>query len=429
MRTLPHPASPASKVTLVNTPVPAADPREKLKLLYVLALAVSLFAVSRADVLAGLLIVQLVLWFVSRLPATDLWQSTRRLGVFLLLIALSFAFVSTGAADDRWIHVPVARWSLPVNLSGLFIAALMALRVVTLVIASAWLRRSCAPGALVRGLRALRVPDVVAITVDATLSILGGERPMRGGGDGSGRGGGRGSGGGHGGGRRHAHDPSAESVGWSEIRGGQSGAVSRLLERGLERAHRWLTENYPELDAERLRDFSIALALCLAVIGTKALQVLPGIPFASGHKNIIVVPLLLYAAHATRMRFGGFAVGTAVGVVSFLLGYGKYGILEVAHFALPGLLADLLMPLVRGNSRWLRLAQFAAVGAVLGVGRFAANFLAILLAGAPDVAFVLFAPLLISQVAFGALSCFVSVAIIRPETPAADHGKPAMSAK
>src|SRR5689334_4613750 len=101
MRTLPHPASPVSKVTVVNTPVPAADPREKLKLLYVLALAVSLFAVSRPDVLAALLLVQLVLWFVSRLPAADLWQSTRRLGVFLFLIALSFAFVSTGAADDR----------------------------------------------------------------------------------------------------------------------------------------------------------------------------------------------------------------------------------------------------------------------------------------------------------------------------------------
>ncbi|HZP10984.1 MAG TPA: energy-coupling factor transporter transmembrane component T [Nevskiaceae bacterium] len=401
---------------MVDTPVPAADPREKLKLVYVLGLAIALFALSRPDVLVALLALQVVLWFVSRLPAVALWRSTRRLGVFLFLIALSFAFVGTGAQNDQWIHVPVARWSVPVNLSGLFLAVLMGLRVVTLVIASAWLQRSCAPGALVRGMRALRVPDVVAITVDATLSILGGDRPMRGGGRGDGSGRGGGGGGGHGGGRRHA-DPSAESVGWSEIRGGQSGAVSRLLERGLDRAQRWLSEHYPEMDAAQLRDFSIALALCLAVIGTKALQVLPGIPFASGHKNIIVVPLLLYAAHATRMRFGGFAVGTAVGVVSFLLGYGKYGILEVAHFALPGLLADLLMPLVRAQSRALRLAQFAAVGIVLGIGRFAANFLAILLAGAPDVAFVLFAPLLVSQVAFGALSCFVSVAIIRPENP------------
>ena len=60
----------------------------------------------------------------------------------------------------------------------------------------------------------------------------------------------------------------------------------------------------------------------------------------------------------------------------------------------------------------MQIVQYAAIGAVLGFGRFAANLLVIVLAGAPQIAFVLFLPALISQVSFGALSCFVSVVIV-----------------
>lgn len=222
-----------------------------------------------------------------------------------------------------------------------------------------------------------------------------------------------GGGGGTGGGR-HREGAGEAQIGWADVRAGRVQAFLDVFERGLERARRWLAERYPELDAARVRDLSLVLALCLTVMGLKVLQVLPGIPFASGHKNILIVPLFLYVAHATNMRFGAFAAGTAVGIVSFLLGYGKFGVLEIAHFALPGLLADLITPWLRATTPAGRLAQYVVAGTVLGLGRFAANFLAILLAGAPDVAFLLFAPLLVSQVAFGALSGFVSVLLIKP---------------
>ena len=114
----------------------------------------------------------------------------------------------------------------------------------------------------------------------------------------------------------------------------------------------------------------------------------------------------------TYMRWGGSTAGLAVGIVSFMLGYGKYGILEIAHFVVPGVLADILMPLAHARSRGMQIVQYAAIGAVLGFGRFAANLLVIVLAGAPQIAFVLFLPALISQVSFGALSCFVSLVIV-----------------
>jgi hypothetical protein len=381
--------------------------REKAKLVWLLVLAIGLFVLEQPWLLGALLLVQVALWLVSGQPAGGLLGTVRRLLVFGILIALSFAFVPTGGTD-RWIALPGPEW-LRVNLAGLSLAGLMLLRVLTLVLASAWVQRSCPPGALVRGLRALYLPETVAITVDATLALLAGEssRGRQGGGGGTGGG----TGGGHG---RHREASGGAQLGWADIRAGRVHAFAEVFERGLERGRSWLAAQYPHLDATRVRDLSIVLALCLTVMGLKVLQVLPGIPFASGHKNVLIVPMFLYVAQATSMRFGAFAAGTAVGIVSFLLGYGKFGVLEIAHFALPGLLADLVTPFLRATAPVPRLAQYAVAGAVLGLGRFAANFLAILLAGAPEVAFALFAPLLLSQVVFGALSCFVSVLLIKP---------------
>jgi len=148
-------------------------------------------------------------------------------------------------------------------------------------------------------------------------------------------------------------------------------------------------------------------------MGTKLIQVLPGLPIAPGHKNVLIVPLLLLAAGLTQMRFGGLWTGLTVGVVSVLSGYGQYGVLEISHFAVPGLMADVLLPLVRPHGRkWWRLAQFALIGAAMGAGRFAANFLVILLAGAPEIAFVLYLPMFVSQVSFGAISAFVSLGLL-----------------
>jgi hypothetical protein len=396
------------------------DRREHFKIFYLLALAVALFLTHGFALLVALLALQFVLWFRSGLPARGLLRSTRRLWLFFLVIVLSFAFVSTGGAE-HWVAISLAGWTPSVNLAGVALAGLMCLRVLTLVIASAWVQQSSAPGALVRGLQRLRVPESVAVTVDAALAILG-SQPAR---PGSGTGGGKGGGGRHAtGGAGGAEAEAERTLSWQDVRQGRVEFLNELVQRGLARARDWLAARYPQLPAQRLGDLSIVLAVCLTVMGLKVLQVLPGIPIASGHKNLLIVPLLLYVSRSTHMRFGGFAAGTAVGIVSFLLGYGKFGILEIAHFAVPGLLADLLLPLARGQSRLRRLVEFAVIGAVLGLGRFAANFLAILLAGSPEVAYLLFAPMLVSQVVFGALSCFVSLILVRPWAPTATGQPP-----
>ena len=76
-------------------------------------------------------------------------------------------------------------------------------------------------------------------------------------------------------------------------------------------------------------------------------------------------------------------------------------------------MADLLIPLIRpSHPRWLKFIEFGLIGGLLGIGRFTANVLVILLAGAPAAAFVLYLPMLASQVFFGAISAFVSMAVL-----------------
>ncbi|MDX1455061.1 MAG: energy-coupling factor transporter transmembrane component T [Gammaproteobacteria bacterium] len=385
------------------------------KLVYVLGLAVLLFATQLPVALFALLGLQLVLWFGARLSFRQLLRTTYRLRLFFLFIVLSYAFLSThGQLADDWRSMQLFGFEPAINLAGIKLAGLMCLRVLVLVLASGWMQRSAAPGSLVGAMRMLRLPETLAITVDATLALLAGDdRGGQGGGEGSGQGGGKGEGKGKGEQRRAKKTP----VSWQAIRRGELGNIGDMFDNALLRAGDYLRKRYPDLGETALRDLTIVLAVSLAVMGLKVFQVLPGLPIASGHKNIIIVPLLLFAASATHSRFGGLLAGSAVGIVSFLLGYGKYGVLEIAHFAVPGLLADLLVPFMKARSRRWQLAQFALAGLALGLGRFTANLLVIILAGAPLPAFLLFAPMLTSQMAFGALSCFASILIVNTKLP------------
>jgi len=380
------------------------DTYTRIKLVYLIALAFVVFVFDQAAVITALLALQLLLWIASRLPVAGLWAAIRRLRLFFLIIVVSFAFVGTANPDhDQWYPLPAGPWVIEINLTGILFALLMCLRVIMLVIASSWVRLSSPQGAFVRGLRTIGLPELVALGIDATLDNLGGAG--KGQGKGQGKGGGRG---------RNRKDASAqddgESLTFAQIRSGNITVVNDWFARHFRKARRALADRYQELPARTIHDLTVVLSVSLAIMSLKLLQIMPGLPLAPGHKNVLVIPLLLFAARATHGRFGATTTSLVAGIVSFMLGYGKYGILELAHFAVPGLLADVLTPLAVASSRTGRLAQFIVIGAILGLGRFAANFLIIVLAGAPQLAFVLYVPMLVSQVVFGAVSGFVSLA-------------------
>ena len=354
-----------------------------------------MFAFDQPAVIVGLLVAQLMFWLGSALPLAGIWAAIRRLRWFFLIILLSYAFIGTDS--DQWYSVTIGPWAMTISLTSMQLALLMCLRVITLVIASSWVRLSSPKDAFVGGLRAMGLPELVALGIDATLDNLGG---------------GARHGKGDGGGRHRNKQPAqadANSLTFAQIRSGDVTVATDWFARHFKKAKEALADRYQELPAATIHDLTIVLGVSLAIMSLKLLQILPGLPIAPGHKNILIIPLLLFAARATNGRFGATSTSMVAGIVSFMLGYGKYGILELAHFIVPGMLADVLSPLARAKIRPGRLFQFILIGAILGLGRFAANFLIIILAGAPQIAFVLYLPILLSQVTFGALSGFVSL--------------------
>jgi len=375
----------------------------KLKVFYLFALATGLFFINDWRLIMLIGFFQVSIWLWSGLGTSPLMRAISRLKWFVLLVSISYLLIPPANAVADF-QLDLGFYVLGFYIEGLGHAGLMLSRVLLLVVSGLWVRLSEPAGAFVGALGKLGIPKTVAIVIDAGLSLTSGD--SKGGGKGQGGGQGRGKG------RNKQSGLAKTIVLFADIRQGRFGFLDSLIDASFGKAKAYMAEHYPHMDDSIRRDAAIVLMVVVAVMSLKLLQLLPGLPFAPGHKNMLVIPLLVMAAMLTRGRFGGFAAGFSVGIVSFLMGYGKFGIFEVLQFALPGLLADVLLPLlVSGSGFWL-LLKLTILGGLIGLTRFAANFMILMLAGSPELAWVVFAPMLISQVVFGALSSLVCVYVV-----------------
>jgi hypothetical protein len=162
---------------------------------------------------------------------------------------------------------------------------------------------------------------------------------------------------------------------------------------------------------------TVIVGLSLTMLGIKALKVLPNIPFAPGHKLVLLTPLYVIAALKTKTRLGATLTGLVMGTVAFLLGDGRYGIFEIAKHVAPGILCDLVVPIIangaRTGSRTYGAVVWSVVGGVMGLGRFATIFTVTLLVQPPTVAWAFLVPGLVIHTTFGILSGLVSAPLIR----------------
>jgi len=183
------------------------DPR--IKILYLILVAVGCFLIKDPVVLTGLFVLQVGLWVYNRLPLSDMVRVFRKLAFFIILILLTFAFFATEAMQgDVWRDIPIGSFHFKVNITGLTLGLLMSLRMLTVIFGSLVVQMTSKPGEFVEGLRGIKLPQIAALTIDSTLHLLGprGDRKMRhrdrdtssdlpGGGRGQGDGGGGDSGG------------------------------------------------------------------------------------------------------------------------------------------------------------------------------------------------------------------------------------------
>lgn len=360
----------------------------RLRVLYLVAVAVGVFFLKDPRLACGLLAAHVVAWLALRLGVRLLLRAAWKLWGFVAFVSVSYALTAEDPSVDRWLTV---YGHLRINLGGLAVGALMIVRVYTIVLASR-IARAGDERAIATGLRGLGLPEPIATAIDAVLALIGG----------GGGGGGRGTGGGR---NRKAANGEGFLANVKRLARGDVQPIIDRIERQIDRAQSHLGDSSSQ-------DIAVVVGIALTMLGIKALKVLPSVPFAPGHKLVILTPLYIVAALKTRTRAGATLTGTVMGTVAFLLGDGRYGIFEIAKHIAPGIVCDLLVPLTkRSRSRLV----WCVVGGLMGVGRFATIFVVTLLVQAPSVAWAFLVPGLVVHTSFGILSGLVSAPLIRME--------------
>jgi len=398
-----------------------------LKVCYLLAVTaiafiVPAFSLTRSVqwiVIPALLGAQVVILLARRVKALEIARPAWRLKWLFIFLIAAYALLPAELSSDTvltW-HVP-GGWRLSINLTGLQHAVMMCFQIMTVLLASAVIRLTGKGTDLVDGLRAFRLPPLFVHSLDQTLEMLGGvRRPGGGGGAGSGR---RGQ-------IKHSNGLSFFAV-LKRLLGGDVGVLAQAVQANIRlAAERSGREGAGHLSARMAHDVTIVSGIALCMASLKILKFLPGIPFASGHKGLLLIPLYILASRLTYSRWGGTAAGAIMGVIGFLQGDGRFGVLEVLKHLAPGVLIDLADPLMR------RLPQRALTYCVLGLAAAAARtmteFIVVLFLGARAEVYIFPAARLVPNLLAGFLSGFVTVFILRafkastPSTDKDDHSQ------
>lgn len=190
------------------------------------------------------------------------------------------------------------------------------------------------------------------------------------------------------------------------------------IERQIARAeHHAIEQGVGKKSLKLVRDISVIAGISLTMLGIKALKVLPSVPFAPGHKLVILTPLYIVATLLTYTRFGGTLTGVTMGTVAFLMGDGRYGIFEILKHIAPGLISDAIVPFMIRDGKKPGPVAMSILGGVIAVGRFATIFTVSLAVQAPKAAFAMLLPGLSVHVTFGVMSGYVSYHLVRAIGP------------
>lgn len=382
----------------------------RLRVLYLLAVAVGVFFLKTPLLVGGVLAVHIGLWFAVGLPAWRLWRQCVKLWVFALLIVVSYAFTGQDPATDHWVTLDVFGWQPEVNLHGLEAGITMVLRLLTVVMASQ-IARAGDPRAVAQGLRKLGLPKMASVSIDTVLALFGTT--------GKGRGRGRGKGGGKGAGGAGAVEEAQEEPQerfWDAMKRvlrGDLGPLLGRLERQIAAAEKHALLELGEKGRLLARDVGIVAGVSLTMLGIKVMKLLPSVPFAPGHKGVLLLPLYVAASRLTKTRLGGTATGLTMGTVAFLMGDGRYGVFEIVKHVAPGVFCDVFLPLILAGGRRPGALFWSFFGLILAVARFGTIFAITLLVQAPAVAYAVLVPGLTIHSIFGFLSGYVSYHLLR----------------
>jgi hypothetical protein len=249
---------------------------------------------------------------------------------------------------------------------------------------------------LVDGLQAFRLPPLFVHALDRTMALLEGTQTRE-----------RGA--------RRARDraPTSGSIAvLRQVLRGDVGAFADTIRANIALAESQAGSD-PNASAggQFAHDVAVVTGIALCMASLKMLKILPGLPFASGHKTFLLFPLYILAARLTQSRWGATAAGSIMGVIGFLQGDGRFGALEILKHIAPGLVIDLGEPLVRRWPSWA--LGYCVLGFFAAIARTATEFAVVLLLGARAEIYLFPAVKLVPNLIAGVLSGFAAVFVLR----------------
>ena len=393
-----------------------------LKVCYLFAVTAILFAVpalpltrpARWIVIPGLLLIQIIALLACRVGMREIVWAAWRLKLLFAFLLGTYALLPPEAPSvDKvlmdW-RIPGLGWSLPINLSGLEVAALMCLQIVTVLLASSLVRSTGTGRDLVEGLHAFRLPPLFVLALDRTLELL----TARQGTDGS-----RAVGKGRrtGGGRKTNGRDSVWQGGFfallKQLVRGDFGGFAETIRANIALAGKQSepTAAGSSSDSHLANDVAAIAGIALCMASLKMLKLFPGVPFAPGYKILLLFPLYVLAARLTRSRWGATAAGSIMGVIGFLQGDGQFGVLEIFKHVAPGFVIDIGEPFARRFPS--RALGYCVLGFFAAIARTATEFMVVVLLGARAEIYLFPAAKLVPNLVAGVLSGLVTVAVLR----------------
>jgi hypothetical protein len=193
---------------------------------------------------------------------------------------------------------------------------------------------------------------------------------------------------------------------------GDVGGFIETIRTNIARAREGTGDEHDRhLSPTLVHDVGIVTGIALCMASIKVLKLLPGLPFAPGHKALLLFPLYVLASRLTHSRWGGTAAGSIMGVIGFLQGDGRFGVLDVLRHVAPGLIIDLAEPLVRRLPLWA--LGYCFLGMVAAAGRISAELVLVLLLGARAEVYLFPAAVLVPNLVAGFLSGFITMFVLR----------------
>ncbi len=374
--------------------------KNTLKIGYIFLAGIGIFFVNNIYVLLAVIAVHLVLFFTIKNDQKN-FNFLYKVRWFVLLILLFDAF--TGPNDFDLIKIK--KWTLSLSYEGMLNGAIMSCKLISMLFITQVVRLSMKGKDFVNGMTGLGLSRSSAEIIDEIIVILADEKgreksPEKGKGNGGGGGGGKG--------RNQEKQASEIEVQETEEQTVQSkdvlfrGKIGSIPKKLLARISfaKSKFENNPN---------AVIASASLAVTLIRMVKIAPGLPLAPGHKNILFIPVFIQGITKSDKKFAGTQIGFISGILHFSLGFGKYGPLGIFEFVTLGLVFDLLLKLPVNHSKLWFLMLIGGIG---GLIRISTEMLIALILGLPDTFYLIYIPYVISQIAFGAASGFISKAII-----------------